>query len=130
MGPRRTVTDEWGRVVDLRLVDLAVATAQVAALPAGVERQSVTVAREAGMRLVLLKLRGGSALEDHAAPGAMTIHVLAGAVRFIVGGAALEAPAGKVLLLEAGALHAVEAEADSILLLTIADGGRPALVEG
>lgn len=115
------MTDEWGRHVDLRLVDLVTATAELGELPAGVERRAVTVAHEAGTRLVLMRLRGGAALDDHSTSGPTTIHVLEGTVRFIVGGAALDAPAGRVLLLEAGAVHAVEAEVDSTLLLTIAD---------
>lgn len=114
------MSDEEG-TLNLRLVDLGVAAAELGELRPSEDRRSVTVAHEAGIRLVLIKLRAGSTLEDHAAPGAMTIHVLEGAVRFIVGGAALDAPARKVLILEAGGVHAVEAEVYSTLLLTIAD---------
>lgn len=85
-------------------------------------RCAKTLVKEADLRVVLVALRRGARLDEHRAPGPITIQSLAGRLRLRLGGRAVELPAGGLIALERGAPHAVEALEDGAFLLTI---GQP-----
>lgn len=72
------------------------------------------------MRVVMLALRTEARLREHEAPGALSIHVLEGAVRISALGLAHTLQHGAMLALDPGVRHEVEALEESVLLLTIA----------
>jgi quercetin dioxygenase-like cupin family protein len=79
-----------------------------------------TLAKLDSLRLVLMKLGAGKALERHQASHQMTIQTVSGHVAVhIEGDAPLEAPAGTVIVLERDVQHDVVAKDDSIVLLTV-----------
>ncbi len=101
------------------VLDLVEAAAELRARSVEADRQGVTLVREGGLSVVLTHLRAGSALQEHAAPGPVTVQVLDGRVRFTIGDDQLEASSGRLVAFDAGVRHGVEAIEDSTLLLTL-----------
>lgn len=83
-------------------------------------RHSKTLIKDADLRVVLLALQAGARLEEHHAPGRITIHALDGHLRVGVGGQAIDLPQGHIVTIGPAIPHDVEALADSAFLLTIA----------
>jgi quercetin dioxygenase-like cupin family protein len=73
---------------------------------------------------VLFVMRSGERLEEHSAPGPISLSVREGRVRFTAGKAAVEAGPETVLTCDAGVRHTMEALGDAVCLLTI--GARAA----
>ena len=72
--------------------------------------------------MVLLVMRAGDRLEEHAAPGPISLVVREARVRFAAGDSAEEAGAETVLACDAGVRHSVEALEEAVCLLNIAAG--------
>lgn len=86
-------------------------------------RHARTLVKDAEMRVVLIALRPGARLEEHHAPGRITIHTLAGRLTVRAAGQTVDLPSGHVLTLGRAVLHDVEAREESAFLLTIALAG-------
>ena len=88
------------------------------------QRNSITLRKGEGMNVVLLVMKAGDRLEEHAAPGPFSLSVREGRIRFMVAEEVTEkvAEAGSDTLLtcDAGVRHTVEALSDAVCLLTIA----------
>lgn len=80
--------------------------------------RTVALARTPSFEAVHLVVRAGETIPPHRVDGSMTLYCIAGHVRFD-GGTPPDLRAGDWLFLDPGAPHAVEAVADSSLLLTI-----------
>jgi quercetin dioxygenase-like cupin family protein len=83
---------------------------------------AITLGREGGLSVMLLVMRAGGRLEEHSAPGPISLVVREGRVRFAAGDAVVEAGAETVLACDAGVRHSVEALEDAVCLLNIAAG--------
>ncbi len=83
-------------------------------------RNAKTLVKEPDLRIVVIALRQGGRMEEHRAPGHISIHTLAGRLRLRVGARTVDLLAGHVLTLELDAPHDVEAVEESAFLLTIA----------
>jgi quercetin dioxygenase-like cupin family protein len=103
-------------------IDLAEAvTALHGSAAPGQDRRGVTLVRQGGLSVVLTHLHAGARLAEHAAPGAVTVQVLDGHVRAWVRGDELDVKSGRLIAIDSGVRHSVEAVEDSTLLLTLAD---------
>ena len=89
-------------------------------------RHAKTLVKDAELRVVLIALQPGARLEEHHAPGRITIHTLAGHLTVRVAGQTIELPVGHVLTLARSVPHDVEARGESAFLLTIAWPASPA----
>jgi quercetin dioxygenase-like cupin family protein len=85
-------------------------------------RNAITLRKGGGLSLVLLVMRAGDRLEEHSAPGPISLSVREGRVRFAAGDEAVEAGAETVLACDAGVPHSVEALDDAVCLISIAAG--------
>ena len=83
-------------------------------------RHARTLVKDADLRVVLIALGPGTRMEEHHAPGRITIQTLAGRLALRVGEQTVALPAGHVLTLGPGIPHDVEAREESAFLLTIA----------
>ena len=72
---------------------------------------------EPGYRMVLLSMRAGHSIPEHATQGKVTVYTMRGHVTFYEGDVPFELHAGEVVSVEEGALHRVEAHEDSALLV-------------
>ena len=86
-------------------------------------RNAITLRRGGGMSVVLLVMRAGDRLEEHSAPGPITLGVREGSVRFRVADEAVEAGPETLLACDAGVRHSVEALSDAVCLLQISTAG-------
>jgi quercetin dioxygenase-like cupin family protein len=86
-------------------------------------RNAITLHKGGGLSVVLLAMRARDRLEEHSAPGPISLVIWEGRVRFTAEGEAVEAGPETVLTCEAGIRHTVEALSDAVCLLNIASGG-------
>ena len=80
------------------------------------QRNSITLRKGEGMNVVLLVMKAGDRIEEHAAPGPSSLSVREGRIRFMVA----EEGSDTLLTCDAGVRHKVEALSDAVCLLTIA----------
>ncbi len=83
-------------------------------------RDSLSLVRDPDIDIVLLVLKAGGHLNEHSAPGPISVLVLEGRIVFTANGQRLEAGVHDLITLPAHAPHAVEALEPSALLITIA----------
>lgn len=79
-----------------------------------------TLVREPDLRVVLVVMKGGSIIKEHRAKATASIHVLDGRVRVRMQDRLVELPSARILVLEGGLPHSVEAIEESAFLLTLA----------
>lgn len=84
------------------------------------DRNSATLVKGTGLRVVLVALHAGAAIKEHSAEGPITVQVLQGRLDFAAGGETHALAAGDLLTLGAGIPHAVHAPEEAAFLLTIA----------
>ncbi len=85
-------------------------------------RNAITLRKGGGLSVVLLAMKAGDRLEEHAAPGPISLMVREGCIRFTVEGEVVEAGLETVLACDAGVRHSVEALSDAVCILNIASG--------
>jgi quercetin dioxygenase-like cupin family protein len=71
------------------------------------------------LRQTVIALLAGQRLEEHESPGEATLQVLSGRVRLTAGDATHEASAGDDLVPIPPQRHALEADDDAVVLLTV-----------
>lgn len=86
-------------------------------------RNAISLRKGGGLSVVLLAMKAGDRLEEHSAPGPITLSVREGRVLFTVEGEAVEAGPETVLACDAKVRHSVEALSDAVCLLHVATGG-------
>jgi len=75
------------------------------------------------LRQTVIALAAGRSMDEHDSPGEATIHVLAGRVRLTTADASWDGRAGDLLVVPA-APHALHADEDAAVLLTVAKRGQ------
>jgi len=83
-------------------------------------RHARTLIKDADLRVVLIALGAGMRMEEHHAPGRITVQTLAGRLTLHAAGQTVDLPVGHVLTLGPAVPHDVEAREESAFLLTIA----------
>ena len=78
-----------------------------------------TLIRERDLRVVLIVMKAGARIAEHQANDTASIHALSGHVRLTLPDRVADLPAGRLLVLERGLRHDVEAVAESAFLLTL-----------
>jgi quercetin dioxygenase-like cupin family protein len=86
-------------------------------------RSAITLRKGDGLSVVLLVMKAGDRLDEHSAPGPISLSVREGRVRFTAADQVIEAGTETVLTCGAGVRHTVEALSDALCLLNIAAGG-------
>jgi len=87
-------------------------------------RNAITLRKGGGLNVVLLVMKEGDRLEEHSAPGPITLMVHEGRIRFSAADKDVEAEAGTVLACDAGVRHSVEALGEAVCLLNVATGSE------
>jgi len=78
-----------------------------------------TLVREADLRIVLMVMKAGFIMKEHRVAETASVHAVAGHVRLNLPGRVADLPIGKLLILEGGLQHSVEALEESTILLTL-----------
>jgi quercetin dioxygenase-like cupin family protein len=87
--------------------------------PGASGRRAEILVKRDGLRVVLITMRAGAALQEHTAPGPITLQALRGRFRVSVERTEGELAAGVLITIAAGVPHAVRAVDDGAFLLTI-----------
>jgi len=82
-------------------------------------RRAETLIKTDRLRVVLVTMRAGAELQEHSAPGPITIHALSGAFDVTVGEESRPLAAGELISIQTNHRHAVRATEDGAFLLTI-----------
>jgi quercetin dioxygenase-like cupin family protein len=98
----------------LKALDLTPLLEQHTSLP-----RSTALLDETGLRTLLLHLRAGEQMPEHATPGAITVQCLSGETEFRAGTDATVMSPGMLLSLPASVPHDLTARTESVLLVTI-----------
>lgn len=85
-------------------------------------RNAITLYKGGGLSVVLLAMRAGDRLEEHAAPGPISLVIREGRIRFTAEGETVEAGPETMLACDAKVHHSVEALSDAVCLLNVATG--------
>jgi quercetin dioxygenase-like cupin family protein len=81
--------------------------------------QTVVGGHEKTLRQTVIAMTAGAELTEHASPGQASVHVLRGRVALTAGGESWEGRDGDLIIVP-DAPHALRAEQDSVILLTVA----------
>ena len=102
-------------------VDLEAAAAQLHAetTPSRAGHRQLVLVRQGPTTLILFAFDRDSRLKEHQADGEVIIQVLKGRLAVDVAGETLVLPAGSLVALTPGQRHAVHAQEESEMLLTI-----------
>jgi quercetin dioxygenase-like cupin family protein len=87
--------------------------------PAHDGHRQMTLFRRGPVTKVLFSFDQGGHLDEHSAPGLVTIHVLEGRLNVLAAGREHELGEGAVLILDPDVLHDVRAAERSAMLLTV-----------
>lgn len=87
--------------------------------PGASGRRAETLVKNDELRVVLITMRAGAALQEHTAPGPITIQALRGRFAVSVDGGERELTRGGLIAIATGAPHSVRAVEDGAFLLTI-----------
>ena len=82
-------------------------------------RSSETLVKQQDFRVVLILMKANTRMDKHRAEGRISIHTLQGRICVHLQDQKLEMPAGRLLALDCGLHHHVEALEESAFLLTI-----------
>ncbi len=85
-------------------------------------RNSITLRKGGDLSVVLLVMKAGDSLEEHSAPGPISLMIREGRVRFTAEGETVEAGPGRMFTCDAKVRHSLEAVSDAVCLLTVASG--------
>lgn len=102
-------------------IDLAEEAATLARFVAssGVGYSAKTLVRTADSRVVLIAMRAGARIHEHATDHTIAVQTIAGHVQLDLRTETADLPANTMLVLDAGVRHDVVAKEDSTVLLTI-----------
>jgi quercetin dioxygenase-like cupin family protein len=90
------------------------------AAAASTGRAAKTLVKEGQMRATLVALKRGATLEPHAVEGVHSIQTLRGKSSLAAGGREVVIGAGELVVIGEGVQHSLQAQADSVLLITVA----------
>ena len=103
-------------------LDLEAAADELLEQLPGNRRKSESLAREAGVSLVMMALEEGDALNEHAADGVVTVQLLRGRTTLTAEGETVTLQPRQMALFQPGIRHSVRADERSVILLTVTGG--------
>lgn len=83
-------------------------------------RNAKTMAKYEDFRIVLTAIKGGTHVQEHHSAGRISVQTVAGHIRMRALDHEFDLPLGRLLVLDRGVQHDVEALQDSAFLLTVA----------
>ena len=83
------------------------------------DRNTITVFKTNGMRIVLIALRKGAEMATHTAKGIISVQVLEGQIKFTTDAQTAALNKGQMLTLHEGIAHSVLAIDETVFLLTL-----------
>jgi quercetin dioxygenase-like cupin family protein len=117
-GPQRAPDATAGSSLDFELAAEIEKLRREPAYESG--RNAKTMVKYEDFRIVLTAIRGGARIQEHHSAGRISVQTVAGHIRMRALGSEFDLPQGRLLVLDRGVQHNVEAVQDSAFLLTVA----------
>ena len=115
-------TGDYPKPMAAHQVDLeAEADRLLEALP-GHRRQTRSLAREAGVSVIMIAMEAGDAMQEHSAAGVVTVQAMRGQVSLRTGGETIELRRGQLAVFQPNVRHDLEAQEQSVVVLTVTGG--------
>jgi quercetin dioxygenase-like cupin family protein len=86
------------------------------------QRRTESLARESGVSTILMAHQAGDSMDEHSAPGVVTVQVLEGEIELSVEDDTRTLGAGVLVMLQPGVRHSHRAVQASVILLTVTGG--------
>ena len=83
-------------------------------------RAAKTLVKEGQLRVTLVALNRGATLMKHSVAGVVSVHLLRGRCSLDAGGREAAMSSGQLVVMGDGVQHGLKAQADSMLLITVA----------
>ena len=119
-----TPTGKYPQHTPVHHIDLEAAADELLARLPGNRRQSESLAREAGVSVVMMAMEAGDAIHEHSAQGVVAVQALRGRIMLTSDGDTVGVAPRQMVLFQPGVRHSVQAEERSVFLLTVT-GGQP-----
>ena len=81
--------------------------------------------RESDLRVMLLVMKAGSVIKEHSAKETASVYTVSGHLRVRLPTGVVDVPSGRLLVLERGMVHSVEAVEESSFLLSRGSHEKP-----
>ena len=81
--------------------------------------------READLRVMLLVMKAGSVIKEHSAKETASVYTVSGHLRVSLPTGVVDMPSGRLLVIERGLVHSVEAVEESSFLLSRGSHEKP-----
>jgi len=118
----RVPTGAYPKPATVHLLDLSLEADRLMAKLPGHRRQTESLAREAGVSVIMMAMEAGDILKEHSADGVVTIHLVRGHADLAADGKTHDLRPGQMVMLQPGVRHDVHAAEQSVVLLTVAEG--------
>ena len=118
----RTPSGKYPEQTRMHHLDLDASAAKLLERLPGHRRASESLAREAGVSVVMMVLESGDSLPDHSAAGVVAVQLLDGRVTLTAGEESADLEARQMVLFQPGVHHSVSAAERSVILLTVTGG--------
>lgn len=105
-----------------QLLDLEVIADRLLGELPGSRRKTETVAREAGVSVVVMAMEAGDEIKQHLAPGTVSIHALRGHISINADNVDFDVRPAQVVFLQPSTPHSVRAVEQSVIVLTVTGG--------
>jgi len=115
-------TGEYPKPAPAHQIDLETHADELLATLPGSRRQSKSLAREAGVSIIMMAQEGGDVVKEHAAPGVVTVYALRGIVNLRTADKTIELRSGQMAVFQPGVHHDLEAQEQSVVVLTLTGG--------
>jgi quercetin dioxygenase-like cupin family protein len=122
MSTTKTPTGTYPQHARAQLLDLEVIADRLLQELPGQKRKTETVAREAGVSIVVMAMEAGDEIKQHLAPGAVSIHLLRGHSSVNADGTDFDLRPAQVVFLQPSTPHSVIAVEQSVIVLTVTGG--------
>lgn len=122
MNEKSKVTERTAEDAEFVVLNLNKAQEQIKAESGWLngDRNTITLFKSDGLRIVLMALHTDAELKAHKAPGIITVQVLEGEIKFKTEKQESNLGKGEMLTLHRGITHSVLALKEAVFLLTIA----------
>jgi quercetin dioxygenase-like cupin family protein len=84
------------------------------------DRNSRTLVHEPQLRIIVSVMKAGARLHEHRTDGAVSIQTIQGHLRLGIGQDAVDLPQGRLVAIEPGVTHELDAIDESAFILTVA----------
>jgi len=84
------------------------------------DRNSRTLVHESQLRIIVTVMKAGARLHEHRTDGAVSIQTIQGHLRLGIGQDAVDLPQGRLVAIEPGVTHELDAIDESAFILTVA----------